>query len=169
MKYCPLCEKQLPLDSFYRHKLTKDGRNTYCKSCTKVKSSVYQKENKSAVNKKNRIWQRANRKKTASYLRKYRANNPGFSYECNKRHMERYPWKNAFDCMKRHTGKIKRTPPYADMDAIKFFYECCPKGCHVDHVIPLRGRNISGFHIETNLQWLPAEQNISKSNSWTGY
>lgn len=65
---------------------------------------------------------------------------------------------------KRHADKLKRTPAWADLDAISFFYECRPKGCHVDHVVPLRGKTISGLHIETNLQWLPARQNLRKSN-----
>jgi len=59
-----------------------------------------------------------------------------------------------------------RTPVWADKEAINFFYECCPAGYHVDHIIPLRGKNISGLHIETNLQWLPAKQNLKKSNKY---
>ena len=63
---------------------------------------------------------------------------------------------------------INRTPEWANLDLIEFFYECCPKNCHVDHIIPLRGKNISGLHIETNLQWLPINKNIKKSNKWPG-
>ena len=62
-----------------------------------------------------------------------------------------------------------RTPAWADLDAIKFFYECCPKGFHVDHIIPLHGKLISGLHVENNLQWLPAGDNVRKSNKFTGY
>lgn len=62
--------------------------------------------------------------------------------------------------------KFKRTPKWANKESIKFFYECCPAGCEVDHIIPLQGKNISGLHIETNLQWLPFYQNRSKSNKW---
>jgi len=60
----------------------------------------------------------------------------------------------------------QRTPIWANFKAIEFFYECCPKGCHVDHIIPLRGKNISGLHIETNLQWLPAIENMKKGNKY---
>jgi len=68
---------------------------------------------------------------------------------------------------RRRARKAQRTPAYADQDAIKFFYECCPKGCHVDHVIPLHGKIISGFHVESNLQWLTAKDNLLKLNTWT--
>ena len=67
---------------------------------------------------------------------------------------------------KRRRGAEDRTPTWADLDAIAFFYECCPADCHVDHIIPLHGKNISGLHVETNLQWLPASENLKKSNTW---
>jgi hypothetical protein len=67
----------------------------------------------------------------------------------------------------RKAAKMQRTTSWADKEAIKFFYECCPKGCHVDHIIPLRGEKISGLHVETNLQWMPAVENLRKKNRIT--
>lgn len=60
-------------------------------------------------------------------------------------------------------------PPWADLEAIHFFYECCPEGCHVDHVIPLRGKLVSGLHVAENLQWLPAAMNLSKHSKFEPY
>lgn len=59
---------------------------------------------------------------------------------------------------------LKRTPVWANVDDINFFYEYRPAGCHVDHVLPLLGDNVSGLHVAENLQWLPAAENLAKSN-----
>jgi len=65
----------------------------------------------------------------------------------------------------KHTmAKRKQVPPWADVEKIKQIYLNRPKGFHVDHIIPLQGKLVSGLHVENNLQYLPAKENISKHN-----
>ena len=64
-------------------------------------------------------------------------------------------------------NKLLRTPFWANIEEIKQFYINCPEGYHVDHIIPLKGKLVSGLHCIDNLQYLLAEENIQKSNSFT--
>jgi len=62
--------------------------------------------------------------------------------------------------------KRKALPPWADRDAIQRIYEQCPPGHQVDHIIPLRGKTVSGLHVENNLQYLPGVENNKKGNRY---
>jgi hypothetical protein len=54
------------------------------------------------------------------------------------------------------------------MERIKFFYDNCPEGCNVDHVIPLQGDTVSGINVHEDLQLLTATENLLKGNSFDG-
>ena len=64
----------------------------------------------------------------------------------------------------RHSHTKQATPPWANLEDILSFYDNRPAGYHVDHVIPLRGRDVCGLHVRANLQYLPASENLSKGN-----
>jgi hypothetical protein len=93
----------------------------------------------------------AHRESAKLRSRDWRKNNPGH--------------RNALNA-KYNADKKKRTPSWADTKQIVEIYNNCPKGFHVDHIIPLRARNVSGLHVHYNLQYLPAIDNMRKNNRW---
>jgi hypothetical protein len=86
----------------------------------------------------------------------------------NKDKIKEYHLKNPhiqkFRNAKRRATKLKATPKFANLNKIKKIYKNCPKGYHVDHIIPLQGKNVCGLHVEWNLQYLTPSANCSKSN-----
>ena len=56
------------------------------------------------------------------------------------------------------------TPKWSDKSAVNRFLDGCPEGHHIDHIVPLRGKSVCGLHVLENLQYLPAQENLKKSN-----
>ncbi len=65
---------------------------------------------------------------------------------------------------RRRAAKKHRTPSWADKEEIRKIYVNTPKGMHVDHIVPLCGKNVSGLHVGYNLQYLTPQENYAKNN-----
>jgi hypothetical protein len=67
----------------------------------------------------------------------------------------------------RRAKRLGRVPGWlteAERKLIIAFYRNCPAGFDVDHVLPLRGEDVSGLHVLQNLQYLPSIENRRKGN-----
>lgn len=63
------------------------------------------------------------------------------------------------------------TPPWADRNEIKRVYieaglrRQAGEDVHVDHIYPLKGKDMCGLHIASNLRIIPAKENLMKHNN----
>lgn len=64
------------------------------------------------------------------------------------------------------TIKELQTPKWSNALVIAEIYKNRPEGYHVDHIIPLNGKLVSGLHVPENLQYLTAKENLQKSNKY---
>jgi len=138
---CSSCGEKKETTSFSPRKDRPRGYESRCKECNSKRSLKYHEQNREVVLPKMR--DRA--------LKRY-ASDPRpakFWGRTNKKHIKR------------------ATPSWADQDAIREFYFSCPDKMTVDHVIPLRGKIVSGLHIRENLQYLTAEENNRKHNNFS--
>lgn len=77
---------------------------------------------------------------------------------------ERYRANNARNLAKYREHLRQATPQWAAWGEIDAIYAACPKGMHVDHVIPVRCKTASGLHVPVNLQYLTESENTRKRN-----
>lgn len=79
------------------------------------------------------------------------------------------------NCANRYAAKRNRTPKWLTMEhrrQIRAVYaesmsrRQAGENVHVDHIIPLVGKTVSGLHVPWNLQILDASINCRKSNKW---
>lgn len=151
---CRRAGQPLPLTEFHINKARESGRASRCKECLLAYRKRHYQANKARIKAQNKEYRQRN-------LEVVRAKR-----QAKKK--ERRAEYNAYSA-KRAASKLNRTPDYADLSSIREFYANCPKGYHVDHIIPLRGESVSGLHVLSNLQYLDSIQNASKGNSYSPY
>ena len=97
-----------------------------------------------------------------------------------KAHVAEYkklnPAKANANKAKRKAAKKQRTPKWLtdiDFERIENQYKLAEiltklhnEPWHVDHIIPLQGKLVSGLHVPSNLQVLKGSENCSKQNNF---
>lgn len=127
-----------------------------CYGCALSASLQWKKDN---PEKRGRYYT-SNRLRIATYGKAYRQNNKA---------------REAARAAKHRACKLQATPQWADQDAISELYHLrewvsalYQEQFEVDHIIPLRGKNVCGLHVADNLRIVDMKTNRIKSNKFIG-
>jgi hypothetical protein len=149
-----------------------------CCECIRIRLAAYRVNNRESLLQKKR-----------EYAKQQRITSPEHVYSIAKksvakhrvaRNEEKADWAKRNSgrvlawCRKRQLAKKQRTPQWLTQDdhwLIEQAYELAALRSkmfgfpwHVDHVIPLNGKTVSGLHVPSNLQVIPGSENSRKGN-----
>lgn len=152
--------------------------------CRKHYDEKWREHNRARASAKSSKWRVANKKKalssTAAWRKanpdweaNYRAANPGAMRAKSSAWAKTHPAKVNARNARRHAGKLRATPAWANQFFIDEIYDLAQRRTkalgvkhHVDHIVPLQSPMVCGLHVENNLRVIPALDNISKKNRW---
>lgn len=140
-----------------KDRLNQQRREHYAANveCFRARSEKYRKSNRAGACERSREWRILN----PDHARQYRQNNPELF---------------AFHAASRRALTLSATPAWStgsDRKKIKLIYMLRKTKSswtrvhhHVDHIVPLNGKNVCGLHVPWNLKIIPAIENQSKNN-----
>lgn len=157
-KRCTGCEQHLSLESFSKDRTRPDGFDPRCKRCRSAARALRRADPNyvTRLREEVRTWKKRNRHKVREYKRDA-ASRLGY---------------NTAEKARREAAKIQAAPAWCDRAAVRQIYTAARTHnalnpynvVHVDHIVPLRSPLVCGLHVPWNLQLLPADENIAKSN-----
>lgn len=169
IKTCNKCREEKETSMFYFDSVSKRYRSN-CKQCEKEKRDSNPEIHRE-INKKNYLKNIEKRKQAISdYYQKTKE-------ERKQYHKNHYSNNKViyYEKAKKRQLLIKKRIPKWDSELCDFVFreayllaklreKATSIKWHVDHIIPLQGKIVSGLHVWNNFQVIPAVQNLSKSN-----
>lgn len=159
MKICGKCKLGKSFSDFHKRSASIDGFAATCRSCHKQYKKNYYEKNKDRLSLQMKEYSEKNKPQIKRYLKVY--------YKDNR---ETFITKARI----RQTKQSKATPNWLTEEhkqQIKDLYwlardleAVTGEKYHVDHIVPLQGKNVSGLHVPWNLQVLPSDVNLRKKN-----
>lgn len=154
MKLCRNCHQVKEFKDFYkrsnRPSLREDCKTCHCEKTTKRLKEKPVSTEQARINAAN-----------------FRKNNPTYYHGQYKKTKDTNPGALKAQWARKRANRKQAVPKWlteAQRLEIVKIYSNCPKGYHVDHIIPIAGKSVRGLHVPWNLQYLPALENIRKNN-----
>lgn len=179
VRRCYRCEEHKPLVDFGNYAKGPGGLRYYCRACNKKAGRARYEANREQYVAQALAWAKANperkREIAAKAAQAYRAKYPERPYQASKRWADANPLKRAaYDAKKKAARRIRVVSWDAELDQLvsdeaahlkQLREQVTGFAWHVDHVIPLQGKQVSGLHNAFNLAVVPALFNVRKKNS----
>lgn len=159
-KYCNRCENDQPIEDFLFANRKKGVLKSYCRSCGKglYKDWYYRTDQR------------------LSYRKDYYKNNREKCRQSTKSWEQRNRHKGVESTNRRRERTKRATPTWLSQeqkDQVTGLYllarDCTivtGESYHVDHIVPLKGKNVCGLHVPWNLQVLPSDVNQRKGSKY---
>ena len=123
-------------------------------------------------------WVRDNKERVYAKQKEWRDANRDRVRESNRRSKQKHNARvNATNAQYR-AERLQRTPSWLsenDLNEMSNIYAIAKRRSeiegiqyHVDHIIPLKGKIVSGLHVPSNLQIITWRENITKNNIFEG-
>lgn len=197
MKMCSKCKRVLPCSAFNKAKWIKSGLRSDCKECYRETKQRYWAKQSPPERKRYRAlkaeraaglrtcrtcgqqlqllddnfalnkgcWNSSCRPCVRSRTRQWMETNP-----------ERARLRAYQGCAERYAAKRQRMPEWLSKEQKQQIKEVYAESrglrltglnVHVDHIVPLMGKSVSGLHVPWNLQIITAHENAMKLNRFS--
>jgi hypothetical protein len=148
VKHCNKCNTLKQTTEFYKNKTKSNGLDSSCKLCSTKRYEAWRQQNYQKALVFNRAsaekWRKEKPHKNAAKAREYVVKKtnaqPVWLTASQKLHI---------DCKYSVAAMLSKNTE---------------EQYHVDHIVPLKGKTVCGLHVPWNLQVIPAQENLRKSN-----
>ena len=161
IKKCRCCSNEKSISLFVKNKAFSSGIDSICLECNRSKVKDWRTAGHRDTKAEYFRYASKHREAINTYATQYRSNNPTkvkiiLAKNRAKRSLRNANWDielTDFLTEEAHELRLLRN------NTTNLIW-------HVDHIIPLNGKNVSGLHVWNNIQVIPAITNLRKSNRY---